>query len=231
MARKLDGPRIVPPAGVKARHLVVLLHGYGADGNDLIELAGLWRQLLPDAAFVAPNAPERIPGSPFGYQWFGLERYDPEMLRRDPQHAAVTYREMEQGAVGARDDLQQFLDSELARLGLPGDRLALVGFSQGTMMSLYCGLRRNVPPAGIVGFSGALVGGERLADEIRCTPPVMLVHGDSDDVVPIEAMFSAASGLAAANVSVQWHICRGLGHGIDPEGVKIAGGALKTWLR
>lgn len=218
---QLDGPRRAPPAGRTVRRLVVLLHGYGADGNDLIELAPHLAAALPDTAFVAPDAPDPVPGMPFGRQWFSLSRYDPEMLRRDPQRAPDVYREMQLGAERASAALQSFLDAELARHGLTDDRMALVGFSQGTMMSLQVGLRRARPPAAVTGFSGALVGGDRLRSEIRCRPPVLLVHGDADEIVPVEAMFAAASGLAACEVPVQWHVCPGLGHGIDPDGLGL----------
>lgn len=223
MSSQLDGPRNLPAGGVTPDSLIVLLHGYGADGNDLIELAPHWRQLLPRAAFVAPHAPQRIPGMPFGYQWFSLAGYDPGQLRRDPRQAAEIYRNMETGAISAAGVLDSFLDAELARYGLPAGRLALVGFSQGTMMALHVGLRRPVGPAAIVGFSGALVGGDRLKSEIACRPPVLLIHGDADEVVPVTALFGALDGLAQAGVAVRWHIAQGLGHGIDPEGLSIAG--------
>ena len=223
MASQLDGPRNLPAGGVQPDALVVLLHGYGADGNDLIELAPHWRRRLPRAAFVAPHAPERIPGMPYGFQWFSLAGYDPGQMRRDPRQAAEIYRRMETGAIAAAGLLDSFLDAELARHGLAPGRLALVGFSQGTMMALHVGLRRPVGPAAIVGFSGALVGGDRLKSEMACCPPVLLIHGDADEVVPVTALFGAAEGLAQAGVTVRWHIAPGLGHGIEPEGLEIAG--------
>ncbi len=226
----LDGPRVAPASGT-ATHLVVLVHGYGADGSDLIGLAPHWQRLLPQAAFVAPNAPERIPGMPWGYQWFSLSAYDPDMLRRDPVLAPGIYQEMREGAARAAAPLAAFLDAELARHRLGPDRLALVGFSQGTMMALQVGLRRHVAPAAIVGFSGALIGADRLPAEITARPPVLLIHGDEDEIVPVEALQAGVDGLAAAGVAVRAHVCAGLGHGIDQEGLELAGGFLAGYLK
>jgi len=208
MISQLTGPRL-PAARGKADRLVIFCHGYGADGNDLIDLGRHWQRLLPTAAFAAPNAPERCAMSPTGYQWFGITRMQPdEMLR---------------GVEGAAPVLNTFIDNELERLGLDGSRLALVGFSQGTMMSLHVGLRRKVSPVGIVGFSGALPGSEKLPAEIVSRPPVLLIHGDADDMIPVQALHMAANGLGAAGVSVRWHISRGVGHGIAPDGLELAG--------
>ncbi|HYM18734.1 MAG TPA: prolyl oligopeptidase family serine peptidase [Micropepsaceae bacterium] len=202
----LDGPRL-PPSRSPAGQLVVLLHGYGSDGNDLISLAPHWQPVLPGAAFVSPNAPERCAGAPMGYQWFPLSRIDPfESLK---------------GAQAAAPKLDMFLDAELKRLNLTGDKLALVGFSQGTMMALYVGLRRNPPPAAIIGFSGMLVGAENMP-RLDKPPPVLLTHGDADTVVPAQALFMSANALAAAGVPVQWHLSHGLGHGIDAAGMALA---------
>jgi phospholipase/carboxylesterase len=201
---RLDGPRLMPPSG-PATHLVVLCHGYGSDGNDLIGLAPHWQKALPHTGFVSPNAPERVPGA--GYQWFPLSRLDPQETLR--------------GAEAAAPKLNAFLDAELARLELTGDRLALVGFSQGTMMSLYVGLRRKPAPAAIVGFSGMLTGAETLP-HLDAPPPVLLVHGDADQVIPPSALFMSATALGAAGVPVQWHLSKGLGHGIDPFGLGLA---------
>jgi phospholipase/carboxylesterase len=201
----LDGPRVAP-LHPPATHLVVLCHGYGSDGNDLIGLAPHWRNALPGAAFVAPNAPERIAGA--GYQWFPFSRIDPQETLR--------------GTEGAAPKLNAFIDEELARLNLSGDKLALVGFSQGTMMSLYVGLRRKPAPAAIVGFSGMLVGGETLP-RFEFAPPVLLLHGDMDQVIPPQALFISANALGGAGVPVQWHMSKGLAHGIDPVGLALAG--------
>ena len=203
----LDGPR-VRPAREPATHLVVLCHGYGSDGNDLIALAPHWQGVVPGAAFASPNAPDRCAGAPSGYQWFPLSRIDPQ--------------ETLKGAEIAAPRLNEFLDAELARLKLTGDKLALVGFSQGTMMALHVGLRRRPQPAAIVGFSGMLVGGE-LLPRFEQAPPVLLTHGDEDTVIPAQALFMSANALAALGVPVQWHLARGLGHGIDPDSLTLAG--------
>src|SRR5579871_340189 len=176
MSAALDGPRIPASAG-RTSQLVVFLHGYGADGNDLIELGRQWRGLLPGAAFVSPHAPERCPGAPMGRQWFALANAPPD----DPSGAQQRWN----GVVSARGALDAFLDAELQKMGLDDSRLALVGFSQGTMMALHVGLRRPRAPAAILGYSGLLVGPERLAeagarDARGWPPPILLLHGDQD---------------------------------------------------
>jgi phospholipase/carboxylesterase len=193
---------------------VVFLHGYGADGNDLIDIGRAWQQILPRAAFVAPHAPEPCGQAPVGRQWFPL-------TFRDPDERWI-------GVNKAAPVLGRFLDSELARQQLPPSALALVGFSQGTMMALHVGLRRAVSPAAIVGYSGLLVmpegvNAETFAAEIKSRPPVLLVHGDRDEVIPPQALFQATQGLAALGVSVEWHLSPGIGHGIDAEGLRHGG--------
>ena len=208
----LSGPTLAPASG-PATHLVVLVHGYGADGNDLIGLAEHWRGLLPRIAFAAPNAPTRVPGSQ-GYQWFPISRIDPH--------------EMKKGVEVAAPVLDEYLETELARLNLPPERLALVGFSQGTMLSLHLGLRRAVKPGAIVGFSGLLPG---PPPELAEFPPILLTHGDQDQVIPPQALFLAAGQLGAAGAAVQWHLAPGMGHGIDPEGLMMAGAFLNLAFR
>jgi phospholipase/carboxylesterase len=208
----LSGPTMAPSQGPPT-HLVVLVHGYGADGQDLIGLAQHWQSLLPTVAFAAPNAPARIPGGP-GYQWFPISRMDPHEMRKGVEAAAPA--------------LDEYLDAELARLNLPPERLALAGFSQGTMLSLHLGPRRKVRPAAIVGFSGLLAGPPPADGEI---PPILLTHGDSDQVIPPQAMFVAAAQLGLAGAAVQWHLAPGMGHGIDPAGLAIAGQFLSLALR
>ncbi len=207
MASRLSGPRLAAKSG-KADRLIVLCHGYGADGNDLIGLAPHWQPILPAAAFVAPNGPERCDMSPMGYQWFPISRMDPEELGKGIESAAPL--------------LEEFIDEELERHGLAPNQLALVGFSQGTMLSLHVGLRRKIAPAAIVGFSGTLALPERLS-EITVRPPILLIHGDRDDMIPPSMLFSSASALGAAELTVQWHVSNGIGHSIGPDGLSIAG--------
>jgi phospholipase/carboxylesterase len=212
----LDGPRRHPAAGGPATHLVILLHGLGADGADLIELAGPLGGVLPGAAFAAPNAPQRCELAPWGYQWFGLTQLSPAGL--------------ETGADRAAPPLMAFIEAELAAHGLGAGRLALIGFSQGTMMALHVGLRMAPAPAAIIGFSGLLVAPGRLPAERRGVPPVLLVHGDADPVVPYPMLDAAADGLARAGISAELVRRPGLGHGIDEPGLRAAAGFLRRHL-
>jgi phospholipase/carboxylesterase len=213
MALALDGPQLPPAAGGVPRQLVVFLHGYGADGNDLIGLGREWARLLPHAAFVSPHAPEPCGMAPMGRQWFNLTFRDAT--------------EMVRGVKQAAPGLNAFLDAELKRHNLPGRALALVGFSQGTMLALGVGLARNPSPAAIVGYSGALATVEALPKKPAEAPAVLLVHGDMDEVIPVEAMFIAREQLAKAGIAVEWHMAQGIGHGIDAEGLRLGGAFLK----
>ena len=213
-AFELDGPRHDPASGGPARQLIILLHGLGADGNDLIGLAPQLGQILPDAAFVSPHAPFPCDMAPFGHQWFSLQDLRPEAVLSGVQTAAPA--------------LNDFIDRELERHGLDDGQLALFGFSQGTMMALYVSLRRAKPCAAVVGFSGVLIGGEELAEEIVSRPPVLLVHGDADEVVPVQALPAAVAALEANKVPVTSQVRPGLGHGIDPTGLGLAVGALQS---
>jgi len=212
----LSGPSVKPARGGAPKALVVLLHGLGADGNDLIGLAPAWNGLVPDAEFVAPDAPFPCDMGPFGRQWFSFES-------RAPEHILA-------GVRAAAPILDAFLDDALASRGLSADRLVLVGFSQGTMMSLFVGLRRTQAVAGILGYSGRLLAPELLAGELRSRPPVLLVHGDADPVVPFASLAAAKTALGAANVPVETLVRPGLGHGIDEEGLRRGGAFLRARL-
>jgi phospholipase/carboxylesterase len=221
MANSLDGPRVAPKSRI-AKQLVVFLHGYGADGNDLIDLGKQWQSFMPDTAFVAPHAPEPCAQAPTGRQWFPL-----------------TMRSVDErwhGVNKARPGLDAFIDAELARHNLDDSKLALVGFSQGTMMALHVGLRRKRPPVGILGYSGMLVGPEFLSETTAHAagnnpPAILLAHGNEDDLIPAEAMFVASEDLAKANIPCQWHLSAGIGHGIDGSGLLHGGLFLANCFR
>ncbi|MCW5696248.1 MAG: dienelactone hydrolase family protein [Bauldia sp.] len=209
----LDGPRLAPRSGGPARHLVVLLHGYGADGNDLIALGEAWAPLLPDAAFVSPHAPEPYPHAAFGRQWFPL-------FTREPDDIAA-------GVKAAAPALHAFLDAELQASGLGNESLALVGFSQGTMMALYAAGDRPAP-AGILGYSGLVAWPVPPAAGPR--PPVLLIHGADDPLISAAALPAAADALRAAGFPVETELRPGVGHGIDPAGLEHGGRFLRRVL-
>lgn len=217
MPSDLSIPSFKPLSGGKPRKLVIMLHGYGSDGNDLIGLAPVLAPILPDAEFLSPNAPQRCEMGPYGYQWFGLSAFTPAALLA--------------GAREAYPALDALIDGALAARGLADSDLALLGFSQGTMMALHTGLRREKPIAGIIGFSGALVGAHLLSQEARSRPPVLLVHGDADPVVPFAALAEAEAALAAAGIPVKTQPCPGIGHGIDETGLRAAAAFLAENLR
>jgi phospholipase/carboxylesterase len=209
----LDGPRLPPAAGGAPRQLVVFLHGYGADGNDLIGLGRAWASVLPHAAFVSPHAPEPCGMAPLGRQWFNLTFRDAGEMVRGVKHASPA--------------LNAFLDAELKRHNLPGRALGLVGFSQGTMLALSVGLARSPLAAAIVGYSGALPTVEALPKDPLSAPAILLVHGDMDEVIPLDAMLIAREQLARAGLPVEWHVAQGIGHGIDTEGLHLGGAFLQ----
>lgn len=213
----IDGPRMPPAKGGKADALVVLLHGYGSNGNDLISLAPYWAKDLPNVAFVAPNGIEPVPQAPGGYQWFPISNLDPHL--------------MEAGARAAAPSIDRFIDKELERLGLDESRLAIVGFSQGTMMALHIGVRRKAAPAAVLGYSGVLVGARALKDEMVVKPPILMVHGDRDPTIPIPAMFDSVEALAAAGHGAVWHVTFGVPHSIGPDGIELGAAFLATQLK
>ena len=212
----IDGPRFGPAPGRSVKHIVVLCHGYGSNGDDLISLAPIWAKSLPEALFVSPNAPDPCEGAPPGFegrQWFPIGDLNPATLGA--------------GARRARATLDQFIDAELAAHDLGPNAYALMGFSQGAMMALFAGLRRPAAPRAILAYSGALIDPASLASEMLGAPPVLLVHGEADNVVPASRAREAQTALIALNLPVQTLFVPGLAHGIDPTGLE-AGTALLT---
>ena len=216
MLMALSGPSRPPLAGGKPRKLIILLHGLGADGNDLIGLQQYWGRLLPEAEFISPNAPFPCDMAPYGYQWFSAQDRTPPAVLAGVRAAAPL--------------LEAFIDKELRKRDLTESDAALVGFSQGTMMSLFVGLRRAQPLAGILGYSGRLIAPELLVTELRSRPPVLLVHGTEDPLVPFELMASAETALRQAGVPVETLACPGIEHAIDPEGLERGGRFLRDAL-
>jgi phospholipase/carboxylesterase len=191
--------------------VVVLLHGYGADGSDLLGLAEPLAPHMPDTVFVAPDAPEKCKNNPFGFQWFPI----PWLDGSSPEAAEASQR------VSA-DKLDRFLDGVLEDEGLTPSQMILLGFSQGTMMSLHVAPRRPEPVAGVVGFSGRLLAPERLAAETVSKPPVMLIHGDIDDIVPVASLKDAGEALTRTGFETYAHVMHGTAHGIAPDGLSVA---------
>ena len=203
----LAGPEAGPASGGTPDSLVVLVHGYGADGNDLIGLAPLFAEALPGTAFVSPHAPYPCGMAPFGRQWFDVWNEDPVSRLAEIRHAASI--------------LDAFIDERCAALGIAADRLALLGFSQGTMLSLFVAPRWDAPCAGVLGYSGRLEGADLLAAETVSRPPVVLVHGDSDELLPLHHLQRAHAALEECGFDVAAHVRPGLGHGIDEAGIEI----------
>ncbi|MEM8956865.1 MAG: dienelactone hydrolase family protein [Pseudomonadota bacterium] len=210
MTRALDSKHRPAVSGT-TRSLLVFLHGYGADGADLLGLADPLGPHLPETAFVAPDAPERSTMNPMGFQWFPIPWID-----------GSSQETAEAGMIAAAGDLNAFLDKLLDDEGLTSAQLVLFGFSQGTMMALQVAPRRAEPVAGIVGFSGRLMIPDALEDEARVRPPVLLVHGDADEVVPPQSLPDAANALTGAGFEVYAHVMKGTGHGIAPDGLSVA---------
>ncbi|WP_347310208.1 alpha/beta hydrolase [Defluviimonas sp. SAOS-178_SWC] len=210
MTRELKFGR-KPARSGKASSLVIFLHGYGADGADLLGLADPLAPHMPGTVFVAPDAPEPCAGNPFGRQWFPIPWLD-----GSSEVAAA------EGLRRSSEDLNAFLDAQLAAEGMTPDRLAIVGFSQGTMMALHVLPRRPAPVAGLVAFSGRLLQPDRLAAEAVSKPPVLLVHGDQDPMVPFADMSLAGQALTSAGFETYGHVMQGTGHGIAPDGLSVA---------
>lgn len=206
-----------PESGAAAKSLVILLHGLGADGGDLIGLAPHWAGDLPDTVFVSPDAPFRCDMSPFGYQWFSLQEWTPESILRGVEHAAPI--------------LDSFISQQQEKYGIAEEKTALVGFSQGTMMSLYVAPRRAKAMAGVLGYSGALVGADGLHEnEEIYRIPIHLIHGTADEVIPAQAFHAAMKVLEEEGFPVTGTLSPGLAHGIDAQGVMEGGRFLKKIL-
>jgi phospholipase/carboxylesterase len=210
----LNGPEVPSTSGVTKR-LVIFLHGYGADGNDLPAIGPMFG--LPDTHFLSPHAPFPCEMMNGGYQWFSL-------MDRTPARII-------EGITAAAPILNAYIDMQQARFGLEAKDIALVGFSQGSMMAMYTSLRRTEPLGAIVGISGALHGGPSLAAEITARPPICIIHGTADEVVPFVMMDAAATALRDNNVPHETHARPGLGHGIDEEGIAISAAFLKQSFR
>jgi phospholipase/carboxylesterase len=211
MTRILNAERREPVSG-ETRSAVVFLHGYGANGADLLGLADPLGEHLPDTLFVAPDAPEACAGAPMGFQWFPIPWIDNS-----------SEEEAERGMVQATQDLNAFLDALMVDEDLLPEQVVLFGFSQGTMMALHVAPRREDAVAGIVAFSGRLLSPESLKDDAVSRPPVLLVLGDVDDVVPPQSLPEAAEALQEAGwTDVFAHIMKGTGHGIAPDGLSVA---------
>ncbi|MGB7317864.1 MAG: alpha/beta fold hydrolase [Planktotalea sp.] len=211
MTRVLNAERRAPISG-ETRSIVVFLHGYGANGADLLGLADPLGEHLPDTLFVAPDAPEACAGAPMGYQWFPIPWIDNS-----------SEEEAERGMNAAVEDLNAFLDALMVDEDVLPEQVVLFGFSQGTMMSLHVAPRREDAVAGVVGFSGRLLSPESLVDEVVVRPPILLVHGDADDVVPVQSLPEAAEALQKAGFEdVYAHIMKGTAHGIAPDGLSVA---------
>lgn len=203
----LNGKSLKPRSGAAPKHIVVLLHGYGSSGADMIALAPHWQDVLPDALFLAPHAPQRCGMMSVGYQWWGLSGFAPPALAA--------------GAASAAPAIDAFIDRKLTQYDLTDADLALVGFSQGTMMALHVGLRRSRPVAAVVGYSGMLTGASELAHKHVAETPVLLVHGSADPVVPIAALHDAEAKLKRMGVTVTTHVSFGVGHSVDPVGLRL----------
>lgn len=209
MLMALSGPSRPPFMGDKPSRLVILLHGRGSNGEDLLDLQRFWGRLVPQAEFISPNAPFPSEVAPAGYDWFKAP---------DRSQASVLA-----GVRAAAPSVDAFITEQLRQRGLAESDAVVVGFSQGTMMALHVGLRRDRPFAGIIGYSGRLAAAGLLAEELRSRPPVLLVHGTSDSRVPLQAMTDAETALRDSGVSVETLACVGTEHSIDQEGL-VRGG-------
>lgn len=209
LSKIVNGASLKPRSGEPPRKIVLLLHGFGSSGADMIALAPHWQDAMPEALFLAPHAPQRCAMMGAGYQWWGLSGFAPSALAA--------------GAASAAPAIDAFIDRKLTQYDLTEADLALVGFSQGTMMALHIGLRRTRTVAAVIGYSGMLTGAAELAHKDFSKPPVLLVHGTADPVVPIAALHTAESELKRLGVDVTTHISYGVAHSVDPVGLRLGG--------
>ncbi|MGQ0280318.1 alpha/beta hydrolase [Sphingopyxis sp. Q841] len=203
----VNGASLKPRSGQPPENIVLLLHGFGSSGSDMIALAPAWQEALPDTLFLAPHAPQRCGMMGAGYQWWGLSGFAPSALAA--------------GAASAAPAVDAFIDRKLDQYGLTEADLALVGFSQGTMMALQIGLRRPRAVAAVVGYSGMLAGSAGLEHGGLPKPPVLLIHGTADPVVPVAALHMSESQLKHLGVNVTTHLSYGVAHNVDPVGLRL----------
>lgn len=207
---KLSGPMLPPASGAAPKQAVVLLHGYGSDGSDLIGLAPRWQGVLPDAVFISPNGPDACRQFGAGFQWFDIS-FDGDRLAK-----------RQEGVAAARPVLVEFLQDLWSQSGIAPEDTILAGFSQGAMMALHVGLSMDRPLMGIIAFSGAFLPPANFGEASLAKSPVCLVHGDSDEVVDPEHSADADVALRLAGYDVSYHVSEGVGHGIAPDGLDFA---------
>ena len=213
----ISGPIIEPSSGNSPKQMIIFVHGYGADGNDLIGLANYFQSTLPEAIFLSPHAPEACSMNPSGYQWFDLTSTDPAVLWSKILVAA--------------DHLNEFIDSKLLEYNIAEENLALIGFSQGTMMSLHVSLRRKNTMAAVLGFSGRLIGADLLKDDLISKPSIYLIHGDQDPMVPYQDSLTAEKVLKEYSVDIKTHISEHTQHSIAEDGLRIGVDFLASKLK
>lgn len=195
----------------KPLNMVIFLHGYGADGSDLLGLADPLAPHLPDTHFLAPDAPQPCLGAPYGRQWFPIPWID-----RSSEAEAMA------GLDSSARLLDAFVDARMAEMKIAAEKVVLFGFSQGAMMAMHVAPRRAEALGGVVAIAGRLLRPERLAAEARVRPPVLLIHGDADQVVPFGDMALAGQALDAAGFETFGHVMQGTGHGIANDGLSVA---------
>lgn len=213
----ISGPIIEPSSGNSPKQMIIFVHGYGADGNDLIGLANYFQSTLPEVIFLSPHAPEACSMNPSGYQWFDLTSTDPAVLWSKILVAA--------------DHLNEFIDSKLLEYNIAEENLALIGFSQGTMMSLHVSLRRKNTMAAVLGYSGRLIGADLLKDDLISKPSIYLIHGDQDPMVPYQDSLTAEKVLKEYSIDIKTHISEHTQHSIAEDGLRIGVDFLASKLK